>query len=80
MPLQQGSARLRQRTVLLVGIAVLLVLLVVVVVVASVLTPGRHEVSPKMLKWQDTGTTKNLKEVILGRCYNFITVQRPELG
>ncbi|XP_032916449.1 ADP-ribosyl cyclase/cyclic ADP-ribose hydrolase 1-like [Catharus ustulatus] len=78
MPLQQGSARLRQRTILLVGISVLLVLLVIVVVLASV--RGRPEVSPKMLKWQDNGTTKNLSEVILGRCYNFIRVQRPELG
>lgn len=80
MPLQQGSARARQRTVLLVGIAVLLAALVLAVVLASLLTHGRHEVSPKMLKWKDRGTTKNLQEVILGRCYNYITAQHPELG
>ncbi|RMC14300.1 hypothetical protein DUI87_09393 [Hirundo rustica rustica] len=80
MALQQGSARMRQRTVLLVGIAVLLAALVLAVVLASLLTRGRHEVSPEMLKWKDRGTTKNLQEVILGRCYNYITAQHPELG
>ncbi|KAM3672024.1 ADP-ribosyl cyclase/cyclic ADP-ribose hydrolase 1-like [Melozone crissalis] len=80
MPLQQGSARARQRTVLLVGIAVLLAALVLAVVLASLLTHGRHEVSPQMLKWKDRGTTKNLQEVIVGRCYNYITAQHPELG
>lgn len=80
MPLQQGSARMRQRTVLLVGIVVLLAALVLAVVLASLFTHGRHEVIPKMLKWKDRGTTKNLQEVILGRCYNYITAQHPELG
>ncbi|XP_021409991.2 ADP-ribosyl cyclase/cyclic ADP-ribose hydrolase 1 [Lonchura striata] len=80
MPLQQGSARMRQRTVLLVGIAVLLAALVLAVVLASLLTHGRHEVGPKMLQWKDRGTTKNLQEVVLGRCYSYITAQHPELG
>ncbi|GAB0188186.1 ADP-ribosyl cyclase/cyclic ADP-ribose hydrolase 1-like [Grus japonensis] len=80
MPFQQGSARTRQRTVLLVGIAVLLAALVLAVLLASVLTHGTQEVSPKMMKWKDRGTTKNLKEVILGRCYNYIMARYPELG
>ncbi|NXU84861.1 CD38 hydrolase, partial [Xiphorhynchus elegans] len=80
MPFQQGSARTRQRTVLLVGVAVLLAALVLAVVLASLLTHGKHEGSPKMLQWKDRGTTKNLQEVILGRCYNYIAERYPELG
>ncbi|PKU32426.1 adp-ribosyl cyclase cyclic adp-ribose hydrolase 1 [Limosa lapponica baueri] len=80
MPFQQGSARTRQRTVLLVGIVVLLVALVLAVVLASLLTHGKPEVSPKMMKWKDRGTTKNLQEVILGRCYNYVMARYPELG
>ncbi|KAJ7402744.1 ADP-ribosyl cyclase/cyclic ADP-ribose hydrolase 1 [Pitangus sulphuratus] len=80
MPFQQGSARTRQRTVLLVGIVVLLAALVLAVVLASLLTHGKHQDSPKMLKWKDRGTTRNLQEVIVGRCYNYITERYPELG
>ncbi|NXG15087.1 CD38 hydrolase, partial [Grallaria varia] len=80
MPFRQGSARTRQRTVLLVGIAVLLAALVLAVVLASLLTHAAHEASPKMLQWKDRGTTKNLQEVILGRCYNYIAERYPELG
>ncbi|XP_075355899.1 ADP-ribosyl cyclase/cyclic ADP-ribose hydrolase 1 [Mycteria americana] len=80
MPFQQGSARTRQRTVLLVGIAVLLAALVLAVVLASVLTHGKREVSPKMLKWKDRGTTRNLQEVILGRCYSYVMARYPQLG
>lgn len=81
MPFQQGSARTRQRTVLLVGIVVLLAALVLAVVLASVLTHGeRGELAPKMLKWKDRGTTKNLQEVVLGRCYSYVMARYPELG
>lgn len=80
MPFQQGSARTRQRTVLLVGIVVLLAGLVLAVVLASILTHGKPEASPEMLKWKDRGTTKNLQEVILGRCYNYVMARHSELG
>ncbi|XP_068799438.1 ADP-ribosyl cyclase/cyclic ADP-ribose hydrolase 1 isoform X3 [Struthio camelus] len=80
MPLQHSSARTWQRTVLLVGIVVLLVSLVVAVILASVLTQGKQEISPKMLKWKDRGTTRNLQEVILGRCYSYVMARHPELG
>ncbi|KAM6429161.1 ADP-ribosyl cyclase/cyclic ADP-ribose hydrolase 1 isoform 3-T3 [Rhynochetos jubatus] len=78
MPFQQGSARRRQRTVLLLGIAVLLAALVLAVVLASVLTHGKQEIRPSMLKWKDRGTTKNLREVILGRCYSYVVARYPE--
>ncbi|NWH75772.1 CD38 hydrolase, partial [Piaya cayana] len=80
MPYQQGSARTRQRTVLLVGIVVLLAALILAVVLASLLTHGKEEVSLKMLNWTDRGTTKNLQEVILGRCYSYVMARYPELG
>lgn len=80
MPFQQGSARTRQRTVLLVGMVVLLAALILAVVLASVLTHGKQEVSPRMMKWKDRGTTKNLQEVILGRCYSYVMARYPELG
>ncbi|NXX38860.1 CD38 hydrolase, partial [Tricholaema leucomelas] len=79
MPFQQG-ARTRQRTVLLVGMVVLLAALVLAVVLASLLTHREQEDGPKMLKWKDRGTTKNLQEVILGRCYNYVMARYPELG
>ncbi|NXN10710.1 CD38 hydrolase, partial [Indicator maculatus] len=80
MPFQQGSARTRQRTVLLVGIVVLVVALVLAVVLASLLTHREEEDDLKMLKWKNRGTTKNLQEVVLGRCYNYVTARYPELG
>ncbi|NXO03510.1 CD38 hydrolase, partial [Rhinopomastus cyanomelas] len=80
MPFQQGSARTRQRTVMLVGIVVLLAALVLAVVLASVFTHGKEEHDLQMLKWKDRGTTKNLQEVILGRCYNYVLARYPELG
>uniref|UniRef100_A0A8B9Q1Z2 ADP-ribosyl cyclase/cyclic ADP-ribose hydrolase 1 n=1 Tax=Apteryx owenii TaxID=8824 RepID=A0A8B9Q1Z2_APTOW len=80
MPLQHSSARTWLRTVLLAGIVVLLISLVVAVVLASVLTLGKQEISPKMLKWEDIGTTRNLQEVILGRCYSYVSARHPELG
>ncbi|NXT85503.1 CD38 hydrolase, partial [Zapornia atra] len=79
MPFRQGSARRRQRTVLLVGSLVVLVALVLAVVLASVLTHRKQEVSSTMMKWKDKGTTKNLQEIILGRCYNYVTARYPEL-
>uniref|UniRef100_K7G0E9 ADP-ribosyl cyclase/cyclic ADP-ribose hydrolase 1 n=2 Tax=Pelodiscus sinensis TaxID=13735 RepID=K7G0E9_PELSI len=67
----------RQRIVLLVGIMVLIV--TIVVVLAAVLAHGRKESSVQLLEWKGRGTTKNLQEVILGRCYNYITTVNPEL-
>lgn len=80
MPFRSGSARARQRSVLLVGSAVLLAALVLAVVLASLLTHEKQELGPKMMKWKDRGTTKNLQEVILGRCYSYVMARYPELG
>lgn len=79
MPSQNSSFRTWHRMVLLVGVLVLLVSLVVVIVLAAILTPGR-DTSSTLLQWKGRGTTKNLREVVLGRCYNYITMVNPELG
>ncbi|XP_025908197.1 ADP-ribosyl cyclase/cyclic ADP-ribose hydrolase 1-like isoform X1 [Nothoprocta perdicaria] len=68
------------RTILLAGIALLLVSLVVAAVLASVLTRGKQEMGPRRLKWKDKGTTRNLREVILGRCYSYVAARQPALG
>ncbi|XP_019408999.1 PREDICTED: ADP-ribosyl cyclase/cyclic ADP-ribose hydrolase 1 [Crocodylus porosus] len=77
---QNSSFRTWHRTVLLVGVLVLLVSLVVVIVLAVILTPGKEDISSTLPQWKGRGTTKNLQEVVLGRCYNYITTVNPELG
>lgn len=80
MPSQRGSARRRQRCVLLTGIAILLIALVLAAALASVLTGRKEEASPEPLKWQGGGTTRNLREIVLGRCYSYLVEGRVKLG
>ncbi|OXB53752.1 hypothetical protein ASZ78_014544 [Callipepla squamata] len=80
MPLQRGSERRRQRGVLLAGVAVLLLALVLAAVLASALTRGKEEARPEPLRWQGRGTTRNLREIVLGRCYGYLAERRAELG
>ncbi|XP_031444262.1 ADP-ribosyl cyclase/cyclic ADP-ribose hydrolase 1-like isoform X2 [Phasianus colchicus] len=77
---QRGSARRRQRCVLLAGIAILLIALVLAAVLASALTGRKEEASPEPLRWQGRGTTRNLREIVLGRCYSYLAEGRVELG
>ncbi|XP_032629825.1 ADP-ribosyl cyclase/cyclic ADP-ribose hydrolase 1 isoform X2 [Chelonoidis abingdonii] len=78
MSLQNRSSKTRQRTILLVIIMVLIVT-IVAVLAAVLLANGTKETSMQLLQWKGRGTTKNLQEVILGRCYNYITTVNPEL-
>ncbi|EOB03210.1 ADP-ribosyl cyclase 1, partial [Anas platyrhynchos] len=32
------------------------------------------------LRWQDRGTTRNLREIVLGRCYSYLAERHPALG
>ncbi|XP_053109471.1 ADP-ribosyl cyclase/cyclic ADP-ribose hydrolase 1-like [Hemicordylus capensis] len=80
MPFQNSSSRSRRHNLIVTGIMALLVILVVVVVLAAVLSPGREEnTSSDVRQWSGNGTTKHLREIILGRCYNYITTVNPEL-
>ncbi|XP_035424886.1 ADP-ribosyl cyclase/cyclic ADP-ribose hydrolase 1 isoform X1 [Cygnus atratus] len=74
-----GSRR-RQRGVLLAGIALLLAALVLAVVLASVFMPGREAAGGQPLRWQDRGTTRSLREIVLGRCYSYLAERHPALG
>lgn len=65
---------------LLAGIAILLIALVLAAVLASALTGRKEEASPEPLRWQGRGTTRNLREIVLGRCYSYLAEGRVELG
>ncbi|XP_050803899.1 ADP-ribosyl cyclase/cyclic ADP-ribose hydrolase 1 isoform X2 [Gopherus flavomarginatus] len=78
MPLQNRSSKTRRRTSLLV-IIMLLIVTIVAVLGTVLLANETKETSTQLLQWKGRGTTKNLQEVILGRCYNYITTVNPEL-
>jgi len=65
--------------VLLAGIAILLIALVLAAVLASVLTGSKEEANPEPLRWQGRGTTRNLREIVLGRCYSYLAEGHAEL-
>ncbi|XP_054855719.1 ADP-ribosyl cyclase/cyclic ADP-ribose hydrolase 1-like isoform X2 [Eublepharis macularius] len=79
MPVQNSSPTIWCRRLILPGVIVLLVTAVVVVVVLAVINP-EQKTTTGTLRWKGKGTTPNLKEVILGRCYNYITIVNPELS
>ncbi|XP_074847839.1 ADP-ribosyl cyclase/cyclic ADP-ribose hydrolase 1-like isoform X2 [Carettochelys insculpta] len=57
----------------------MVLIVTIIIVLAAVLAYGRKETSMQLLQWKGRGTTKNLQEVFLGRCYNYITTVKPEL-
>uniref|UniRef100_A0A8C8RYP3 ADP-ribosyl cyclase/cyclic ADP-ribose hydrolase 1 n=1 Tax=Pelusios castaneus TaxID=367368 RepID=A0A8C8RYP3_9SAUR len=77
MPFQNRPSRTRCCIVLLVGIMSLLV--IILVVLAVVFAHERKEISMPLLQWKGRGTTRNLEQVILGRCYNYVTTVNPQL-
>ncbi|XP_039097466.1 ADP-ribosyl cyclase/cyclic ADP-ribose hydrolase 1 [Hyaena hyaena] len=60
-------------------LCVVLGLLVVVVIAAVVGTLMWHQ-PPKHKEWKGAGTTAHLYEIILGRCYTYTQIVRPDLG
>ncbi|XP_066242618.1 ADP-ribosyl cyclase/cyclic ADP-ribose hydrolase 1-like [Saccopteryx leptura] len=56
-------------------ITILCVVLVVTAVVVGILWPQ----APKHKEWKGTGSTSNFSELVLGRCYTYTQVLRPEL-
>ena len=48
-------------------------------VLASVLTGSKEEANPEPLRWQGRGTTRNLREIVLGRCYSYLAEGHAEL-
>ncbi|XP_042326526.1 ADP-ribosyl cyclase/cyclic ADP-ribose hydrolase 1 [Sceloporus undulatus] len=80
MPFPHSSSRTLRHKLILAGIMVPLFMLVVIVLLV-VLIPGRKEVpsSETLLEWKGKGTTKHLREIILGRCYNYLATMNSEL-
>ncbi|CAI7935224.1 ADP-ribosyl cyclase/cyclic ADP-ribose hydrolase 1 [Podarcis lilfordi] len=72
MPLPSSSSRTQRHKLILAGTMVVLVVLVSAVLLA-VLIPGRKGTpGSEVLQWKGQGTTKQLQELVLGRCYNYI--------
>ncbi|XP_075401138.1 ADP-ribosyl cyclase/cyclic ADP-ribose hydrolase 1 isoform X2 [Tenrec ecaudatus] len=71
-----GQRRRRRRLILLISLA-LLVLVVIVTLVAGIL--WRRSQRQQLLHWQGSGTTDSISEIILGRCFTYTRLKRPEL-
>ncbi|XP_060103257.1 ADP-ribosyl cyclase/cyclic ADP-ribose hydrolase 1 [Heteronotia binoei] len=80
MPFQNSSPRAWRPKLIIAGVMVLLIVVVVVVVVLAVINPERKGATgTELSQWKGKGTTANLKEIILGRCYNYLTTVNPGL-
>nr|XP_060633932.1 ADP-ribosyl cyclase/cyclic ADP-ribose hydrolase 1-like isoform X2 [Anolis sagrei ordinatus] len=80
MPFPNSSARTRRHKLILAATIIPLVTLVVVVLLV-VIIQGRKE-GPKseiLLEWRGRGTTPHLREIVLGRCYNYVATVNSEL-
>lgn len=62
-----------------IRVGVLLCVLVVVVTVTAVVGVLKLGQVPTHKEWNGTGTTPHFPEIILGRCYTYTQVKRPEL-
>ncbi|XP_077157638.1 ADP-ribosyl cyclase/cyclic ADP-ribose hydrolase 1 [Paroedura picta] len=81
MPCQNSSPRTRRLRLIVAGVTVLVILAVVVVVVLAVWNSGRKGTpGTEPALWKGKGTTAHLQEIVLGRCYNYITAVNPELS
>ncbi|XP_020848617.1 ADP-ribosyl cyclase/cyclic ADP-ribose hydrolase 1 [Phascolarctos cinereus] len=63
---------------LLLGLTVILIL-GAVVVFAAVIFARRRDPPAELLQWKGRGSTDNLKEIMLGRCFTYIRTVNPEL-
>ncbi|XP_044274294.1 ADP-ribosyl cyclase/cyclic ADP-ribose hydrolase 1 isoform X1 [Varanus komodoensis] len=79
MPFQSSSTRTARHRWILTGFIVLLVMLVVIVVVVAFQLGKKESTSSEVLQWKGKGTTEQLREIILGRCYNYIATINPDL-
>uniref|UniRef100_A0ACB8E6P5 Uncharacterized protein n=1 Tax=Sphaerodactylus townsendi TaxID=933632 RepID=A0ACB8E6P5_9SAUR len=60
---------------------VLLIVAMVVILVVVVMNPEKKRTTGTGLsQWKGKGTTQNLQEIVLGRCYNYIMTMNPELS
>ncbi|XP_063165703.1 ADP-ribosyl cyclase/cyclic ADP-ribose hydrolase 1-like isoform X1 [Candoia aspera] len=81
MPLRGSPSSTRKHTLILTGVVVVLLGILAVVLAFGLLRHGRKgtRVSAEQ-RWKGRGTTEHLLEIVLGRCYNFISTINPELS
>ncbi|XP_066241089.1 ADP-ribosyl cyclase/cyclic ADP-ribose hydrolase 1-like isoform X2 [Saccopteryx leptura] len=70
-----GKLSLSTKNKVCLGITILCVVLVVTAVLIGVLWPQ----APKHKEWKGMGSTPHFSEIVLGRCYTYTQVLRPEL-
>lgn len=56
-----------------------LCLLLCILVVVAVLVVLKWLPGPPLKKWNGRGTTPHFPEIVLGRCYTYTQILRPEL-
>ncbi|KAM8939536.1 ADP-ribosyl cyclase/cyclic ADP-ribose hydrolase 1-like [Pelodytes ibericus] len=77
MPLPAVSSWSRKKIIMLVlGILVLIIIIVASCVICLYSTSRGTNTSKT---WKGRGTTRNLKEIVLGRCYDYLN-QNPDMG
>ncbi|XP_034264772.1 ADP-ribosyl cyclase/cyclic ADP-ribose hydrolase 1-like isoform X2 [Pantherophis guttatus] len=80
MPFQNSSSWTRKQKLILTGVVVVLLGTMTVFVVLGLLRVGRKKTpTAEEQQWKGRGTTEHLVEIVLGRCYNFITTINSEL-
>lgn len=73
---EEPCCNLSKKVKIGLGVLCVLVVLVIIAVVVGVLL-GRPK--PKLKEWDGKGSTPHFPEIVLGRCYTFTQVLRPEL-
>lgn len=77
MACQNASVCTQNRRVIAV---VSTVIFLIGVVVLAFLLAKNHHTSMTPENWQGNGTTENLYEIFLGRCYEYVTMINPDAG
>lgn len=76
VPREEPSCHLSKKAKRCLAIALCVLVAVIIAVVVGVLKWPR---APQHREWSGTGTTPHLSEIVLGRCYTYTQVLRPEL-
>ncbi|XP_054580067.1 ADP-ribosyl cyclase/cyclic ADP-ribose hydrolase 1 [Eptesicus fuscus] len=77
VPTEEPGCHLSKKAKVCLGI--LLCVLVAVTIVAVVVGVLKWPPAPQHQEWHGAGTTPHFSEIVLGRCYSYTQVLRPEL-
>ncbi|XP_027692352.1 ADP-ribosyl cyclase/cyclic ADP-ribose hydrolase 1 isoform X1 [Vombatus ursinus] len=75
---ESSPCRSQKCRCLLLGLTVILIF-GAVAVFAAVIFAGRRDPPAVLLQWKGRGSTDNLKEIMLGRCFTYTEMVNPEL-